>query len=259
MMVNMPVEPSTREPARRSALTDRFMNGGTVVDATLITPRMRRIRISSPSIGDMEWTAGQQVRVMTRNPISWNAVRSGFRDLLRTYSVYEFDKERSTIDLCVLDHGDGPGARWARGVVAGDHVNFSGPEGKLVLHSASYHLFVGEETASVAFGAMLRALAPQESVSGVVEVAGPEDRLDMPRGDELTWFYRGDQPAAGSDSLIEAVRNMDLPEAPGFAYLAGEAKVCAAVRRHLTNDRGWPARQSIIVKPFWTPGKRGLE
>ncbi|MGH3241328.1 MAG: hypothetical protein ACRDNL_13190 [Spirillospora sp.] len=31
-----------------------------------------------------------------------------------------------------------------------------------------------------------------------------------------------------------------------------------AVRAHLVGERGWP-RGSVLVKPFWTPGKRGME
>jgi hypothetical protein len=31
-----------------------------------------------------------------------------------------------------------------------------------------------------------------------------------------------------------------------------------ALRTLLISDRGWP-RRSIITKPFWTPGKTGLE
>jgi NADPH-dependent ferric siderophore reductase len=220
---------------------------------------MRRIRLASPGIADLPFTPGQQVRVLVGDMSLSGVLRGKFRDLLRTYSVFDFDRHVSAIDLCVLDHGDGPGTRWWRSVSLGDEVHFNNPEGKFVLQSASYHLFIGEETASVAFGAMLRSLAPEESVRGVIEVATPEDRLDLVRGDELQWIYRGDADAVGSQSLLEAVGDLDLPEQPGFAYIAGEAKACAAVRRHLVEERGWPARQSLIVKPFWTPGKRGLE
>ena len=49
-----------------------------------------------------------------------------------------------------------PGARWARQVSAGDTVAFTRPQGRLVLRDpAPYHLFVGDETACAAFGAML--------------------------------------------------------------------------------------------------------
>ncbi len=59
----------------------------------------------------------------------------------------------------MLDHGDGPGARWARAVRPGQEVLFGKPEGPLVVRPAPYHVFAGEETASVAFGPMLAALS----------------------------------------------------------------------------------------------------
>ena len=62
----------------------------------------------------------------------------------------------------------------------------------------------------------------------------------------------------GPAGLVEALRELALPDEPGVAYVAGEARVCQAVRRHLIKERAWP-RTAVIVKPFWTPGKRGLD
>lgn len=90
-------------------------------------------------------------------------------------------------------------------------------------------------------------------------MAGPEDRLRLPRGEKLTWRYRGDAPAASSSTLVAAVRSLELPDGPpGVAYVAGEARTVQAVRAHLVRERGWP-RRSVLVKPFWTPGKRGMD
>ena len=62
----------------------------------------------------------------------------------------------------------------------------------------------------------------------------------------------------GPAGLVEALRELALPDEPGVAYVAGEARVCQAVRRHLIEERAWP-RAAVIVKPFRTPGKRGLD
>jgi NADPH-dependent ferric siderophore reductase len=40
--------------------------------------------------------------------------------------------------------------------------------------------------------------------------------------------------------------------------VAGEARTVQAVAQHLVRDRGWP-RRAIRTKPFWTPGKTGLD
>jgi NADPH-dependent ferric siderophore reductase len=214
-----------------------------------ITARMRLIRLSGPELSGLAWTPGQQVRVRVRDPRG--------RTALRTYSVWSYQGDE--LELCILDHGDGPGAVWARSLAKADEVMLRKPEGTFVTaKDAAYHVFAGEETAAVAFGAMLRALPAGARVYGAIEVAHQDDRLPLPRTDELSWRFRGDVSAAASAGLVSAVRALDLPAGPGAAYLAGEARTCQAIRAHLVTERGWP-RRSVLVKPFWAPGKRGLE
>ena len=124
-------------------------------------------------------------------------------------------------ELCVLDHGDGPGACWIRSLAKADEVMLRKPEGTFVAaKSAPYHVFAGEETATVAFGAMLGALPAGARVYGL------------------------------SKSPVRTI-----------AYLAGEAGRPALARLSApawSGSAGWP-RRSVLVKPFWAPGKHGLE
>ena len=214
------------------------------------------IRIAGPALDGLDWIPGQHVRVLTNGPL--HHLTDLLRNSLRTYSIWSHTGDQ--IELCVYEHAeDGPGSRWAATLKAGDEVSFRRPEGRLVLDPAApYHLFVGEDTATVAFGAMLRALPAEASAYAVLEAAGPAARLPLPGKAEVTWVDREDAPAANSTLLIEALRAANLPQAPGIAYVAGEARTCQAARTHLVRDRGWP-RRSVIVKPFWAPGRRGME
>jgi NADPH-dependent ferric siderophore reductase len=226
---------------------------GTVTEVDQIARHMRRIRIEGDDVARLAWVPGQHVRVHMadmRDPRNWLRPR----DLLRTYSVWEHD---GGIELCVLDHGTGgPGTEWARQLRTGDAVRFTGPEGSFVLREGSYHVFVGEETAAVAFGAMVRALPPDVPAYGILEVEGPQDHLPFSR--QLHWQYREGRPAAASQTLVEAFTRLQLPSQPGVAYLAGEARTIQLLRRHLVAERGWP-RQAVRTKPFWAPGRRGLD
>jgi NADPH-dependent ferric siderophore reductase len=219
---------------------------------------MLLVRIEGDDVVRLPWTPGQHVRVHVTdmsNPRNWLRPM----DFLRTYSVWRRGAgDEGGIELCVLDHDGtaGPGARWARQLRVGDPVTFGGPEGHFVLGDGPYHVFAGEETAAVAFGAMLRALPAETPAYGVIEVDQPGDRLPLPR--ELDWQYRHGRPAAASQTLLEAFTRLELPAEPGVAYLAGEARTIQLLRRHLVGDRGWP-RRAIRMKPFWTPGKRGLD
>jgi NADPH-dependent ferric siderophore reductase len=237
---------------------DRFLLDATITGIEPVTPHMRRIRLEGERLRGLAWTPGQQVRVAVGD------LGAAFRRLrpheaVRTYSIFDGDPDTGRLDLVVAQHdgGDGPGAVWARTAAVGDAVAFLRPQGDFTLRpGAAYHLFAGEETASVAFAALLRVLPADAVVHGVVEAATAADHLPLPR--PLHRIERGGAPAAASAFLVAAVRALDLPATPGVAYLAGEARTIQAVRAHLVTERGWH-RRDVRTKPFWTPGKRGME
>ena len=227
----------------------------TVTEVELLRPRIRRVRLGGPEITDLACKPGQhiRVRVMNENVMS--------RDMLRTYTIVEINHEEQWLDLLIYQPSDEstPGMDWSRLVAPGDPVTFMGPMGRFVVQpDAPYHLVIGEETAQMAFAAILASVAADTHVAGVIEVMGLAERLDIARGDEIAWTYRGDAPASSSPTLLEAVRALELPEDPGVAYIAGEAMAVAAVRSHLVSERGWP-RRTVLTKPFWAPGRKGLD
>ena len=212
----------------------------TVTSAEPITARMRRLRVEGDALAGLDVRPGQQVRVLV----------GGLT--LRTYSVWRHDPS-GAVELCVLDHSEGgPGARWGKSVGVGEQVRLRKPEGTFTLRpEAAHHVFVGEETASVAFGAMLAALPEGARISGVVETESAADRLPLAHSERLDWLTRG------GTSLPDAVQRL-APEPGGIAYVAGEARTVQAVRQVLVRELGWD-RRSVLTKPFWAPGKRGLE
>ncbi|MEU2426228.1 siderophore-interacting protein [Streptomyces sp. NPDC007851] len=227
-------------PALLNPVLDLLTLRGTVTETEQITPRMRRLRIDGEQLAGLDVRPGQQVRVLV----------GGLT--LRTYSVWHHDPS-GVVELCVLDHpGGGPGAHWERTVGPGEQVRLRRPEGTFTLRpDAAHHVFAGDETASVAFGAMLAALPADAGVSGCVETATAADRLPLAHGDRLDWTLRGES------SLPEAVRRL-APAPGGVAYVAGEARTVQAVRKVLVQEAGWD-RRAVLTKPFWAPGRKGME
>ena len=172
---------------RGGRLTDRLFVRSHVEQIEPVAARMSRIRLAGPALGGLAWTPGEQVRVLVSDLFSFETVRHAFRDALRTYSVWDHDAAAATLDLCVLEHGDGPGARWSKSLAVGDEVAFRPPRETSSCRPADYHVFLGEETASVAFGAILRTVPASARVFGAIEVESAGDRLTLPRGDELSW------------------------------------------------------------------------
>ncbi|MFG1704623.1 siderophore-interacting protein [Nonomuraea sp. M3C6] len=239
----------SRSIARR--LLDRMFLAGEVVEVERVTSRMRRVRIGGEALAGLKWTPGQHVRLF----VEGDGLLGG---VLRTYSIWEHDPSWEAVDLIGYDHGgDSPGTSWIRNAKPGQEIAFTRPDGGFVVREeAPYHLFAGEETASVAFGAMLRSLPEGEPAFGAVEADGPDGHLDLPG--ELVRVCRKGASAVRSEVLVNAVRELDLPDEPGVAYLAGEARTIQAVRAHLVGERGWQ-RRDVRTKPFWTPGRKGMD
>jgi NADPH-dependent ferric siderophore reductase len=239
-----------------SELVHRFALRARVAHVARLGASARLIRLAAPELEGLDWTPGQHVRVLANGPL--NGITDLLRLTLRTYSIWSH--QGTELELVVFEHEDeGPGALWARSLQPGDEVAFRRPEGRLVLDpDAPYHLFVGEETATVPFGAMLRALPEGAEAYAVLEARDEAARIPLPDRARIDRVDRGPASAANSAALVNALSAAALPDAPGVAYVAGEARTCQAVRTHLVRDRGWP-RRSVIVKPFWTPGKRGME
>ncbi|GAA3629281.1 hypothetical protein GCM10022223_53560 [Kineosporia mesophila] len=219
----------------------------------LVAPRLRRVTLVGPALPGLSWIPGQHVRLQVADgPAGLDWVLG----TLRTYTVWNL--EARTMDLVVFDHGNGPGARWARTARPGDEVMLLKPQGTFTTRPAACHLFAGEETAQASFAPMLRALPDDATVLARLEVDTPAERLDLGDAFDVDWTYRQGRPAASSETLVQAVRDLDLPAEPGVAYLAGEARTIQMIRRHLVEERNWP-RRNVLTKPYWVPGRKGLD
>jgi NADPH-dependent ferric siderophore reductase len=243
------------------SLRDAVFLSAAVSEIEQLTPRMRRIRFSGPRLRGLMWTPGQHIRLQVAS-LGESVLRLHPHDALRTYSIFDADPTLGTLDIVMLDHGGDPESatparRWSNAATVGDDVQFTRPQGNLVVrHDAPYHLFAGDETASVAFAAMLRSLPQQAEVHGVVEAADHADHLELAR--PLHQVQRGDASAKDSAVLADALRALQLPDHRGVAYLAGEARTIQTLRKILITERGWD-RRDIRTKPFWTPGRTGME
>ena len=239
---------STPHPAPASSPARGRGTGGLIERLVRLTPTSTLIRLTGPSLIGFTWTPGDHVRI----PI-------GSLLVLRTYSIWDADATAGWLEMVLFDHGTPKSVRldWAERLQPGQFVRIiRDPRRFAIDPGAAYHLFAGEETAAAGFGAMLRALPPDLDARGVIQANTAADHIALPR--QLQRIERNGESAASSRQLASAVAAMDLPSRPGVAYLAGEARTIQLVRSHLMRERGWP-RRSIRVKPFWTPGRRGMD
>ena len=227
--------------------------GGTDVGGAL-----RRVRLTSDVLRTMEYKPGQDL--MFSIPVAGGTVR-------RRYTIRRLDRAAGAVDVDIVRHGDGPGARWARSPEWGSRIEAVGPRGGVTVDaSARWHLFVGDESFAPAAFAMAEAVPADQERILVLEVdeagdcpreisgsAGetPADASEM-TDDPTVWVYRHGRAPGKEGPLLDAVRTVGLPPGPGHVYLGGEAGMVSAAKAALV-ERGVPA-DAISAKAYWRLG-----
>ncbi len=183
---------------------------------------------------------------------------SGGRIIRRRYTIRRFDAAAQLLDLQIIMHTGGPGARWARGLQVGDQIEALGPRGKITLATGvDWHLFIGDDVAIPGVAAMAEALpaGARAMVQAEVAEADEEQPIDAANGVDLswTWLHRDGRQPNDPSALLAALSEIELPAGPGHAYVAGEAFVVAALRAALL-ARGL-APESISAKAYWGRGR----
>jgi len=212
-----------------------------------LTPRMRRVQLTSPDLDRFDYLPGQDMALTFR--------RGDAPPVRRRYTVRHYDRDERRVDLDFVLHGDGPGMRWAQAVQPGDRIEVVGPRGKISLvRDAAWHLFAGDATAVPGALAMLEALPGDTPALALLQVDDGEERqsVDASRRPQITWHYEGlsNGDIAG---LSAALAGATLLSGRGHAYLAGEVALVTALKSALL-ARGWPA-DDISAKAYWNRGR----
>ena len=189
------------------------------------------------------------------------------RPTVRTYTVRRADPQRREICIDFVIHGEhGVAGPWAVAAQPGQPAYLMGPSGAYAPDpAADWHLMAGDEAAIPAISAALEAL-PDNAIGHVfIEVAGPEDELELTRPDgvELHWIYRGgradlvpDDQAGDHAPLIAAVK--ECPWLPGQVqvFIHGEAQaVMHNLRPYIRKERGVDAKWASSISGYWRRGR----
>jgi NADPH-dependent ferric siderophore reductase len=215
-----------------------------------VTPHMRRIQLTGPSLEAFEYFPGQDLAL----PV----VRDDGSVVRRRYTIRRFDPARRLLDLDFVMHGDGPGIRWAQVARPGLQIEAIGPRGKIGLApDADWHLFAGDATALPGAFAMIEALPAGVRASAYLMVGDPRER-QLFSGDThktVTWRYESDNEAL--DGLVAAVSAAAVSPEGGHAYLAGEVALVSALKAALLVG-GWAADQ-VSAKAYWNRGRANAD
>jgi NADPH-dependent ferric siderophore reductase len=169
---------------------------------------------------------------------------------VRTYTVRRVDAERREIAIDFVVHGEhGVAGPWAVAATPGQPAYLMGPSGAYAPDpAADWHLLAGDEAAVPAISAALEAL-PDNAIGQVfIEVAGPEDEIELtaPSGVDIQWIHRGSradlvcEDITGDHApLIEAVKGASWLPGQVQVFIHGEAQtVMHNLRPYIRKERG---------------------
>jgi NADPH-dependent ferric siderophore reductase len=213
-----------------------------------LTPRMRRIELTDPSLKAFTCLPGQDVALVFARD-QGSAVR-------RRYTIRHFDPQRQLLELDFVMHGDGPGMRWAQAARPGVSIETIGPRGKITLAAGvDWHLFAGDATAVPGSLAMMEALAAEVPARAFLQVDDPGEQQRLEGSDHdraISWRYEAADPR-DTYGIVGELAAADLPAAPAHAYLAGEVGLVQALKNVLLS-RGW-SPDRISAKAYWNRGR----
>jgi NADPH-dependent ferric siderophore reductase len=194
----------------------------------------------------------------------------------------------------VMHPDGGPVARWAEEVRPGDIAALYGPDSRHEGRHGGLEfrppegtgcvLIAGDETAVPAICSVLERMPAGLAGEVLMEVPGEDDFLEVraPASVKVSWLARNGSPRG--DLLVPAVQaaarhllpplpvpdtfddvdvdteelwevpQEETPYGPLYAWLAGEAAVIKALRRHLVAERGLD-RRAVAFMGYWRQGR----
>ena|SRR5690606_30410184 len=198
-------------------------------------------------------TPGQHIRLLL-----FPKQKERLRDRVRTYSIWRYrtDQHKSYIDLAICAHTNGPGSRWAEHTEVGSVLFISNPLGKFTLEtSAEKHLFIGDITALSHFYCFTHHLTQRESIKGIIYAS--DERHVYPDFDGTFDFTLKIAENSTLPSLVEYCRGLEIDKST-MIYIGGDGRLCIELNKLIKKEKGISRRQ-LKIKPFWMPGKTGLE
>ncbi|HEY5787177.1 MAG TPA: siderophore-interacting protein [Microlunatus sp.] len=171
---------------------------------------------------------------------------------MRSYTVRRVEPASGELVIDFVRHEGGAAATWAIQALVGDVVYLSPAGGWYKPPAdATWQLLMADMTALPALGRILEELPEPQRALVLAEVTEPSDsqRIDSAADVTYTWL-----PGTGNghsrSRLLQALREIELPEGPGYIWFAGEAAESRAVRKYVRRELGWPTERFTILG-YW--------
>jgi NADPH-dependent ferric siderophore reductase len=179
---------------------------------------------------------------------------------MRDFTPRRFDPQAGELWIELYLHEAGPAAAWAKQATVGQSLTVGGPRGSSILspEGIDSHVLIGDETALPAIGRRLeelpanaRALVLTESDGGATGYP-----LETQAALETVSIVREAHTEAPGKEIIDTLRKLKFPPGQCFTWVATESRAARAIRRYLTDERGFD-KHWIKAAGYWQRGVTG--
>ncbi|MHA7943880.1 siderophore-interacting protein [Formosa sp. 3Alg 14/1] len=223
-----------------------------ISDKAQLSPSVYKIQLKSERFKAADFELGYFLRL----GVGIDNDTLAMKDKVRSYSVWDIDKTKGTIDLAIATESRGIGAHWVMNCKVGETVYFKWKKGNFLLDlTADSYLMIGDVSA-LSHMYMLNRHLPEKQVESII-YSDLNHVFEDTDGSNPFNFYNL-KPNAIAD-ILKLVNDM-IPKMKGnrMVYIAGDSRVCVALNAYFKNELQWNTKQ-IKTKPFWNPDKKGLE
>lgn len=235
------------------ALASKFLTPATVIAKAPLADKAYHLTLRGKKLQHLPYMPGQHLRLYIGQ-----GEPTGLKEKVRTYSIWHYDPATGELELAICAHSQGPGSAWVRAVRPGQEVYLSSFQGKFTLdNSAESYLFIGDASALAHLYELRRHLAPGKTWQGLV-YANHEAELFADLDGEQPFELQ--QLPANPIPQLRAWLEQVLSTLPAntIVYIGGDGRVCIELTNYFRKVRGWDNKR-IKTKPFWLPGRIGLE
>jgi len=236
------------------SIIKKVLEKGTIIENTKLSESVYKIRIQSEDVASYDFVPGHFIRL----GVGIGQDEISMKDKVRSYSVWDIDKEKNTIDLAIATHSQGIGAKWVESCTPNDTVYFIWKKGKFLIDTnADSYLLIGDISALSHLYIINRNLPNTKQVKSFVYSQSNEDFFkDISDNKPFDFHMLNENPSV---EIIQELNSI-VPEMKGnkMVYIAGDSRVCIALTNYFRKELNWSAKQ-IKTKPFWNPEKKGLE
>jgi NADPH-dependent ferric siderophore reductase len=237
-----------------NSIIDLVSKRATIIFKQQITSKTWHIRLKVNSADFKDYVPGEHLRILVGRHNN-----SSISDMVRTYSVWNYDELQQTVDLAVCTFSGGSGARWAIEANVGDTVLYGGPKGKFTIDtSVQNYLFLGDVSALSHLYELRRNAGINKNITGIVYADSPEYIFPDISLCRTTPFGYLKNDANLLKSVIAEIAWNNISKENTIVYIAGETAFCTALNDYFRKVLGWHPKQ-IKTKPFWHLDKKGLQ